>query len=82
MATKKKTKNQEVKFLLKVVRNSFILAGLYFVSVWATGSLTYQLIKPIILFFITYILTELSIHYKLLPSKIPISKKSQTLIFS
>jgi hypothetical protein len=72
--------NPEVKFLLKVVRNSFILAGLYFVSVWATGDLTYQLFKPILIFFITYILVELAKHYKIHPT----SKKAttSTMIFS
>ena len=69
--------NKEVSFLLKVVRNSFILAGLYFVSVYASGDLSYCLLKPVIIFFIGYIYAELASHYSL-KSK---SKKAQTLIF-
>jgi len=61
--------NNELSFVLKVVRNSFILAGVMFISTFATGTLTYELCKPVIVFFIGYIFTELARHYKLSPSK-------------
>ncbi len=59
--------NKETKFLLKVIRNGGILAGLYFFSVWAT---TQELIfiihiKPVIVFLGTYVLTECAKRYKL-----------------
>ena len=54
-----------MKFLIKLIRNAGILAGLMFVSSFATQTLTYELIKPIIVFFLGYVLTELSIRYRI-----------------
>ncbi len=54
-----------MNFLLKLLRNAGILAGLMLVSTYSTQTLNYELIKPIIIFFIGYVLTELSIRYKL-----------------
>ena len=71
--------NKELKFLGKVIRNGFILSGIYFVSVFAVGNLSYEVCKPIIVFFLGYIFTELATHYKLNPTKI--NKKGTTLIF-
>ncbi len=65
-----------MNFLIKVLRNAGILAGLMFVSSYATQTISYELIKPIILFFLGYTFTELAMHYKL-----PTSKKAVTLIF-
>ena len=73
--------NPELEFLCKVVRNAVILAGMYFVSVWAT---TQQLdflmhIKPILIFLLTYTGTELVKRYKI-DSEVT-KKKITTLIF-
>jgi hypothetical protein len=57
--------NEEINFLVKVVRNALILGGLYFVSVYAVGEISYEMCKPIIVFLGTYIFTELAKHYKL-----------------
>ena len=65
-----------MKFLVKIIRNAGILAGLMFVSSFATQTISYELLKPILIFFLGYILTELAIHYKL-----PTNKKAATLIF-
>jgi len=56
-----------MNFLIKVIRNAFILSGLMFVSTFATGTLTYDLCKPIVVFFLGYIFTELARYYQLLP---------------
>ena len=68
-----------MRFILKVIRNAFVLSGLMFVSTYATGTLTYELCKPIIVFFLGYIFTELARHYKIMPQ----NKKANisTLIF-
>ena len=71
--------NKDFKFLGKVIRNGFILAGIYFVSVFATSDLTYEVCKPIIVFYTGYVFAELARHYGLNPTKI--NKKGQTLIF-
>jgi len=65
-----------MKFLIKILRNAGILAGLMFVSSYATQTISYELIKPIIIFFLGYVFTELAIHYKL-----PTDKRAVTLIF-
>ena len=71
--------NQEFNFFLKIVRNAFILSGLMFVSTYSTKTLNYEMIKPIIVFLLTYIFTELARHYQLLPK----NKNAQsTLIFN
>ena len=70
--------NNELKFLLKVLRNGFILSGLMFVASWGTGTLTWELVKPIILFLLGYCFTELARHYGVTPK----NKRAQTtLIF-
>jgi len=66
-----------MKFILKIIRNAFILAGLMFVSTFATGTLTYELCKPVLIFFLGYIFTELAHHYKLMPNN---KKANMTLI--
>lgn len=71
--------NQEVQFFLKVCRNAGILGGLMFVSTWATGTLTWELCKPILVFFMGYIFSELARHYKLQPAKKKVN--TTTLIF-
>lgn len=58
--------NDEIKFFGKVIRNSAILASLYFISVWAGNDLTWEIVKPIIIFFIGYIAVELGTKYKLI----------------
>lgn len=74
--------NNEQKFLLKVLRNSFILSGLYFVSVFASGSLSWQICRPIVVFFTGYIFTELARRYGVTFTKIPLkNKKAETLIW-
>ena len=67
--------NTEVQFLIKVGRNAGILAGLYFVSVWASTSQLDFLnhIKTILIFMITYILTECGKRYGV-SLKVPESK--------
>jgi len=65
-----------MNFLIKLIRNAGILARLMFVSTYATQTLTYELCKPIIVFFLGYVLTELSIRYKLNDKR-----NSITLIF-
>jgi len=70
--------NAELAFWCKVVRNAFILAGLYFVSVFAVGELSYEVCKPVIVFFATYVFTELARHYGL---SMPKSSNKSTLIF-
>jgi len=71
---------EEKQFLFKVMRNAFILAGLYFVSVFAVGDLSYAVCKPVLVFFLGYILTELANRYGLNMKNIP-TKKGATLIF-
>ena len=68
----------EMMFWIKVIRNAFILAGLYFISVFAAGDLSWQVFKPVIIFFLTYIFTELARHYKI---QTPKDKCPKTLIF-
>lgn len=56
--------NKEIEWGLKVIRNGLILAGLYFVSVWGSNeTLSLELCKPIIIFLVTYILTEFTKRY-------------------
>lgn len=65
-----------MKFLIKLIRNAGILAGLMLVSTYATKTLSWELIKPVVVFFGTYVLTELSIRYGLHDKR-----NTQTLIF-
>ena len=76
-------KNKEIQFLIKVVRNGAILAGLYFFSVWAT---TQQLvfithIKPVLVFLGTYTLTECAKRYKLDYKNPKKRNKLNTMVF-
>ena len=70
--------NDDLKFLFKVARNAGILAGLMFVSTYATQTLTYTLIKPIIVFFAGYVFTELARYYKITPQN---KKGARPLIY-
>lgn len=64
----KKKEHPELNFCLKVFRNAVILSGLYFVSVWAaTNTLTFEAMKPLAIFGIGYIFTELANRYGLKP---------------
>jgi len=73
---------KEIKFILKVIRNSFILGGLYFFSVWAANSaLSFETFKPILIFIGTYILAELAKRYGLEYNKAPEMKNLNTIIF-
>jgi len=60
-----KTIKEQLLFWGKVARNGFILAGLYFFSVWAGAELTWTTLKPLLIFFGTYVLTELARYYGL-----------------
>ncbi len=60
-----KAKDKDLIFLKKVLRNGLILSGLYFVSVFASGNLSYEHIKPIIIFLLGYVFTELARHFGL-----------------
>jgi len=71
----KKKEHPELNFCVKVIRNCFLLTGLYFVSVWASSeALTWVLLKPLAIFAGSYIFTELANHYGLKPI-IPKTKK-------
>jgi len=58
---------EELNFLFKVSRNAAILSGLYFFSIWASVQyIDFALhIKPLAVFFGTYVLTEAAKRYKL-----------------
>ena len=71
----------ELTFFIDVVRNAIIIAGLMLVSVWATGKLSWELVKPAMVFFFGYIFTELANYYGLM-GLIPNSKKGATLLYS
>jgi len=71
--------NIEIKFILKVIRNALILSGLYFTSVWASGSLNWIVLKPIIIFILSYLFIELAKRYGLDYSKI--KTNINTIIF-
>lgn len=55
--------NEDIKFLLKLVRNGGILSVLMFVSFWATKEFCWEIIKPVIIFYIGYVFTELAARY-------------------
>ena len=73
--------NEDLKFLIKVGRNAFILSGMYFVSVFAVGELSWIVLKPILIFFMTYIFTEFARKYKLTPTS-PKTKLIAPMIFT
>jgi len=76
------SQNKDLHFLLIVLRNSLILGGLYFVSVFATMELSYETCKPVIIFILSYIFTELARHYKLsLRTTEPKDIKRHTTLF-
>jgi hypothetical protein len=53
-------------FFLKVIRNGIILASYMFIAIWATtDNLNWVFLKPVVLFLMGYILTELMRYYKL-----------------
>ena len=51
--------NADTKFFFKVLRNVGVLSLLQFGVAWATGPMTWELLKPILLFCIAYTGTEL-----------------------
>jgi len=59
--------NNDLKFLCQVLRNAFILSGMYFVSVYAVGELSWVVIKPIVIFSMAYFFGEYARKYKLSP---------------
>ena len=73
--------NEELQFCSKVLRNGFILTGMYFVSVWATAPMTWEMLKPLLIFLVTYITGELAVRYNLKPSMDKNKKGASTLIF-
>jgi len=76
------SQNKDLHFLLIVLRNSLILGGLYFVSVFATSEINYVNSKPIIIFMLSYVFTELARHYKLsLRTTEPKDIKRHTTLF-
>lgn len=73
--------NAEIEFVLKVLRNSLILAGLYFISVWASiNELTFISCKPVLIFLFTYCLTEFSKRYGIDKPKEMTTRKPITTI--
>lgn len=55
---------EDLNFLYKVLRNGFILAGLFFIAVYGTKqTISWAWCKPIILFYFFYMLTEAVKHY-------------------
>jgi hypothetical protein len=75
--------NNEVRFILKVLRNGIILSGLYFFSIWAsTQQLDFLMhIKPILIFLGTYFLTECGKRYKVDIKNPQMKNKIDTIIF-
>ncbi len=75
---------EEMIFFYKVVRNAVILGVLYFASLWAVGTVTWAVVKPVILFLLTYTCLELAKHYKIdIPNNWNNKKaQSKTLIFA
>lgn len=75
-----------MKFVLKVLRNGFILAGIFFFSFWAgTDTLCWADLKTVVIFFCTYVFAELARYFKLNTSTTPTRKKTSklnTLIFA
>lgn len=72
-----------MNFFLRVIRNGLILGGLYFLSLYTTQELCWEIVKPALLFLAGYILTELAVKYKL-NTELPKKKKvlnGVTLIF-
>ena len=72
--------NDELKFLGKILRNGFILSGIYFVSVLASGGLSLANCKPILIFFLGYIFAEAAKRYGLHPNIK--SKKRELMVFA
>lgn len=65
------------RWFLKLLRNGFILTVLYFASMWATRELCWEIVKPAIIFLVTYICAELVVRYKIKTNP----KGVKTLIF-
>ena len=64
----KKTK-KELNFCLKIIRNSLILTGILFLSLWVAQEISWAMCKALIIFFTGYILTELANRYRLKTTK-------------
>lgn len=74
----------ELQFYLKITRNGLLLSGMYFISIWATIQEIEFLphVKPIIIFFGTYMLSEAIKRYKI-DYRIPEQKsKTTTMILN
>lgn len=72
--TVKELNQIETRFIWKVIRNALILGGLYFTTLWASASgtaITMTMCKPIILFIVTYVLTEFTKRYGIDKGAIP-----------
>ncbi len=67
-----------MRFELKVIRNAFVLSGMMFASTYITGTLNYELVKPVIGFFLMYTFTELARAYGLTGKN---KKTLKTLVF-
>lgn len=65
----KKQTHTELNFCLKLIRNSLILTGILFLSMWIGNDINWAMNKSIIIFFVGYILTELANRYRLKQTK-------------
>lgn len=65
-------------FFWKIIRNTVILSGAFFFSLFATSEVSLTMMKTLGVFAGTYVCTELAIRYKL---KNPEERKITTLIF-
>lgn len=73
----KKKAHTELNFCLKIFRNTIILCVLYFVSVWAANEvLTWIILKPLAIFGVGYLATELANRYGIKPT-IPLNEKTK-----
>jgi hypothetical protein len=71
-------------YFTKLLRNSFILAGINFMSLYIATDDILLTCKPTLIFLGSYILADLAHHYRLSKVEIKIKKKNpklQTLIF-
>lgn len=67
-----------MRFILKVIRNGLILSGLFFFSIFAgQNDIDFMSLKPVLIFFGTYCLTEFARYYHLSPEV----KKSKITTF-
>ena len=69
---------EDLSFFYKVVRNALILGGLMLVATYSTNTLNYALCKPVIVFILGYVLTEMARHFGIMPKN---KRGEATLIF-